>query len=58
MAAATTFEIGPAGNTAGSYTDAAMAYLQDEVSFDCILGLSRKVNRPMARVLFAVSVYV
>ncbi|XP_003969289.1 vacuolar protein sorting-associated protein 52 homolog [Takifugu rubripes] len=30
MAAKTTFEIGPAGKTAGNYTDVAMAYLQDE----------------------------
>lgn len=44
-AATTTFEIGPAVNTAGNYTDVAMAYLQDEVGIDFIFGLSRKVNR-------------
>lgn len=52
MAATTTFEISPAGKTAGNYTDVAMAYLQDEVRFDFILGLSRKVNRCMTYALF------
>lgn len=51
MAATTTFEIGPAGKIAGNYTDVAMAYLHDEVRFDFILGLSRKVNRCMFYVL-------
>lgn len=58
MAATTTFAIGPAGKTAGNYTEVAMAYLQDEVRFDFILGVSRKVNRCMTCVFlhFCISV--
>lgn len=35
---AATFESGAAVNTAGSYTDEAMAYLHDEVMFDSVAG--------------------
>lgn len=42
MATTTNFESGAVVNTAGDYTDAAMAYLQDEVKFDLISGLVEK----------------
>lgn len=60
MAATTTFEIGPAVNTAGNYTDVAMAYLQDEVGIDFMFGLSRKVHQCLTSVLlhFCYSVYM
>lgn len=41
MAATTNFEIGDV-NTAGNDTDVTMAYLQDEVKLNLILGLMKK----------------
>lgn len=44
MAATANFEVGADVNTAGNYTDAAMAYLQDEVKLGFIVGLDGETS--------------